>query len=78
MIAFHFLLYISVTLALSGQFLSVLLPVYAQGEVFQVIGTQVLTELKDHISCVKDDAIAGDFSSCPNIANESLTPAKVV
>ena len=53
------------------------LHVCAQGEVFQVIGTQALTDLKDHISCVKDDAIAGDFSSCPNIPNEGLTPAKV-
>ncbi|XP_076443778.1 snRNA-activating protein complex subunit 3-like [Babylonia areolata] len=47
-----------------------------KGEVFEVLGTQTLTELKDAISCMKDDAIAGEFSSYPNLPNERLTPAK--
>ena len=50
---------------------------FIQGETFKVLGTQKLTDLRDHISCVKDDAIAGDFSSYPTVPNESLTPAKV-
>lgn len=48
-----------------------------QGEVFQVLGTEPLTDLKDRIICVKDDAVAGDFSDFPHVSNEGLTPAKV-
>ncbi|XP_070178457.1 snRNA-activating protein complex subunit 3-like [Littorina saxatilis] len=46
------------------------------GEVFQVLGTEPLTDLKDRIICVKDDAVAGDFSDFPHVSNEGLTPAK--
>ncbi|KAL8613393.1 hypothetical protein ACOMHN_057113 [Nucella lapillus] len=49
-----------------------------KGEVFEVLGTQRLTELKDRISCMKDDAVAGEFSGYPNLPSNSLTPARMI
>nr|KAG5699541.1 hypothetical protein BaRGS_033737 [Batillaria attramentaria] len=50
--------------------------VVPKGETFQVLGTQKLTDLRDSITCVKDDAVAGDFSDYPLVPKEALTPAR--
>ena len=37
---------------------------------FQVLGCQLLTQLRDVIECPADDVIAGDFSQCPDLPTD--------
>ena len=37
---------------------------------FQVLGCQLLTQLRDLIDCPADDIIAGDFSQCPDLPTD--------